>query len=116
MESLKLDLFSDDVFVFSPKGEVYQLPVHSTPIDFAYRIHSEIGNKMVGARVNDQITPIGYELQNGDVVEIITSPTSKGPSRDWLNIAKSPNAKAKMMQFFRKEKYEENVEQGYSQA
>ncbi|MBE5812380.1 MAG: bifunctional (p)ppGpp synthetase/guanosine-3',5'-bis(diphosphate) 3'-pyrophosphohydrolase [Clostridiales bacterium] len=112
MESLKLDLFSDDVFVFSPKGEVYQLPVHSTPIDFAYRIHSEIGNKMVGARVNDKITPIGYELKNGDVVEIITSPTSKGPSRDWLNIAKSPNAKAKMMQWFRKERYEENVEQG----
>lgn len=112
MESLKLDLFSDDVFVFSPKGEVYQLPIHSTPIDFAYRIHSEVGNKMVGAKVNDKITPIGYELKNGDVVEIITSPTSKGPSRDWLSIAKSPNAKAKMMQWFRKERYEENVEQG----
>ena len=81
------------------------------PFDIKYNV-CIIGNKMVGARVNDKITPIGYELQNGDVVEIITSPTSKGPSRDWLNIAKSPNAKAKMMQFFRKEKYEENVEQG----
>ncbi|MBQ7668688.1 MAG: bifunctional (p)ppGpp synthetase/guanosine-3',5'-bis(diphosphate) 3'-pyrophosphohydrolase [Clostridia bacterium] len=112
LETLKLNLFSDDVFVFSPKGDVYQLPIRSTPIDFAYRIHSEVGNKMVGARVNDKIVPIGYELKNGDVVEIITSATSKGPSRDWLNIAKSPNAKAKMMQWFKKERYEENVEQG----
>jgi len=112
LETLKLDLFSDDVFVFSPKGDVYQLPIKSTPIDFAYRVHSEIGNKMVGARVNDKIVPIGYELKNGDVVEIITSANSKGPSRDWLAIAKSPNARAKMMQWFKKEKYDENVEQG----
>lgn len=112
LDSLKLDLFSDDVFVFSPKGDVYQLPVHSTPIDFAYRVHSEIGNKMVGARVNDKMVPIGYELQNGDVVEIITSSNSKGPSRDWLNIVKSANARAKMIQWFKKEGYEENVESG----
>ena len=112
LETLKLDLFSDDVFVFSPKGDVYQLPIKSTPIDFAYRVHSEIGNKMVGARVNDKIVPIGYELKNGDVVEIITSTNSKGPSRDWLAIAKSPNARAKMMQWFKKEKFDENVERG----
>lgn len=112
LDSLKLDLFSDDVFVFSPKGDVYQLPVHSTPIDFAYRVHSEIGNKMVGARVNDKMVPIGYELQNGDVVEIITSSNSKGPSRDWLNIVKSANARAKMIQWFKKEGYDENVESG----
>lgn len=112
LDSLKLDLFSDDVFVFSPKGDVYQLPVHSTPIDFAYRVHSEIGNKMVGARVNDKMVPIGYELQNGDVVEIIISANSKGPSRDWLNIVKSANARAKMIQWFKKEGYEENVESG----
>ena len=112
MENLKIDLFSDDVFVFTPKGDVYQLPVHSTPIDFAYRIHSEIGNKMVGARVNDKMVPIGYELKNGDVVEIITSANSKGPSRDWLNIVKSANARAKMVQWFKKEGYEENVNTG----
>ncbi len=112
LDSLKLDLFSDDVFVFSPKGDVYQLPVHSTPIDFAYRVHSEIGNKMVGARVNDKMVPIGYELQNGDVVEIIISANSKGPSRDWLNIVKSANARAKMIQWFKKEGYDENVESG----
>lgn len=112
MESLKIDLFSDDVFVFSPKGDVYQLPVRSTPIDFAYRVHSEVGNKMVGARVNDKMVPIGYELKNGDVVEIITSTSSKGPSRDWLNIVKSANAKAKMIQWFKKEGYDENVESG----
>jgi len=105
-------LFSDDVFVFTPKGDVYQLPVHSTPIDFAYRVHSEIGNKMVGARVNDKMVPIGYELKNGDVVEIITSANSKGPSRDWLNIVKSANARAKMVQWFKKEGYEENVNTG----
>jgi len=112
MENLKFDLFSDDVFVFSPKGDVYQLPVHSTPIDFAYRVHSEVGNKMVGARVNDKMVPIGYELHNGDVVEIITSANSKGPSRDWLNIVKSANARAKMVQWFKKEGYEENVSTG----
>jgi len=115
MDSLKLEMFSEDVFVFSPKGDVYQLPVHSTPIDFAYRVHSEVGNKMVGARVNDKMVPIGYELQNGDVVEIVTSANSKGPSRDWLNIVKSANARAKMIQWFRKEGYEENVERGKDQ-
>lgn len=115
MDSLKLEMFSEDVFVFSPKGDVYQLPIHSTPIDFAYRVHSEVGNKMVGARVNDKMVPIGYELQNGDVVEIVTSANSKGPSRDWLNIVKSANARAKMIQWFRKEGYEENVERGKDQ-
>jgi len=112
MEDLKFDLFSEEVFVFSPKGDVYDLPIHSTPIDFAYRVHSAVGNKMVGAKVNEKIVPIGYELQNGDVVEIITSANSKGPSLDWLNIAKSPHARGKIMHWFKKEKYEENLERG----
>ena len=112
VDSLKMDLFTDEVFVFSPKGDVFDLPNGSTPVDFAYNIHSAIGNKMGGARVNGKIVPLGYQLQNGDIVEIITSSSIQGPSRDWLKIVKSSQAKNKINQWFKRENREENVVRG----
>ena len=114
VSSLKIDMFDDEVFVFTPKGKIVSLPAGSTPIDFAYAIHSGVGNSLVGAKVNARIVNIDTTLKNGDIVEIITSKTAKGPSRDWLNICKSNQARTKIKQWFKKEKREENILHGKS--
>ena len=114
IQSLKIDMFDDEVFVFTPKGRIVSLPAGSTPIDFAYAIHSGVGNSMVGAKVNNRITNIDATLKNGDIVEILTSKAAKGPSRDWLNICKSNQARTKIKQWFKKEKREENIAHGRS--
>ena len=112
IKSLKVDLFSDEIFVFTPTGEIIDLPKGATPIDFAYRIHSAVGNKCVGAKVNGRIVTLDAPLNTGDFVEIITQQNSKGPSRDWLKIVKTSQAKAKIRQFYKKELKEENIANG----
>ncbi len=114
VRSLKIDMFDDEVFVFTPKGRIVSLPAGSTPIDFAYAIHSGVGNSMIGAKVNNRITTIDATLKNGDIIEVLTSKAAKGPSRDWLNICKSNQARTKIKQWFKKEKREENVLHGRS--
>ncbi|WP_300257011.1 RelA/SpoT family protein [Clostridium sp.] len=112
MEGFKLDLFSDEIFVFTPKGVVINLPAGATPIDFAYRIHTDIGNKCVGAKVNGKIVTLDYKLKTGEIVEILTSSSSRGPNIDWLNIANSNQARSKIKQWLRKARREENLERG----
>lgn len=112
MDALKDDVFNSQVYVFTPKGDVIELPAGSTPIDFAYRVHTNVGNKCVGAKINGRIASLDYKLENGNIVEILTSANSNGPSRDWVNIVQTPNAKSKIRQWFKKERREENIERG----
>ena len=112
LDALKEDVFNSQVYVFTPKGDVVELPAESTPIDFAYRVHTNVGNKCVGAKIDGRIVTIDYKLQNGNIVEILTSSNSNGPSRDWINIVKTPNAKSRIRQWFKKERREENLERG----
>jgi guanosine-3',5'-bis(diphosphate) 3'-pyrophosphohydrolase len=112
METLKIDLFADEVFLFTPKGDVIDLPAGSCPIDFAYRIHTDIGHRCIGAKVNGHLVPLDYKLQNGDIVEVVTSKLANGPSRDWLKLVRTPQAKARIRQWFKKERREENITRG----
>ena len=112
LEALKVDIFSDEVFVFTPSGDILSLPQGSNPIDFAYRVHTEVGHHCVGAKVNGKIVALEYKLQNGDFVEIITNKGSHGPSRDWLNIVASSDTRSKIRSWFKKENRGENIESG----
>ena len=112
MDTLRIDLFEDEVFVFTPKGDVKSLPMGSTPIDFAFAVHTDVGNHTVGAKVNGRIVPLHTRLNSGDIVEIVTSKSSRGPSRDWLDIVHSPRARQKIRQHFRREQREDSVQSG----
>lgn len=112
MDAVKINVFDDEVFVFTPKGDVFDLPVGSTPLDLAYKIHSAIGNKCIGAKINKRMVPLSTKLANGDIVEIITSNSSKGPSLDWLKYVHTASARSKIRAYFKKEKKEENIERG----
>ncbi len=112
VNAVKVDIFQDEVFVFSPKGDVINLPAGSTPVDFAYRIHTEVGHRCIGAKVNGRMVPLDYQLENGEIVEILTSKGPHGPSRDWLNFVKSASAKERIRKWFKSQRREENVAKG----
>ena len=112
LDTVKVDLFQDEVYVFTPKGDVLNLPADSSPVDFAYRIHTEVGHRCIGAKVNGRMVPLNYELKNGEIVEILTSKGPHGPSRDWLNFVKSASAKERIRKWFKSQRREENVAKG----
>jgi GTP pyrophosphokinase len=112
VEGLKLDLFRDQVFVFTPRGDLKDLPAESTPLDFAYRIHTDVGHACIGAKVNNRLVPLDYKLNNGDIVEIVTSKAARGPSRDWLKIVQTTQAKEKIRQWFKRQERDENIVHG----
>ena len=112
VEGVKLDVFQDQVFVFSPKGDVKDLPAGATPLDFAYRIHTDIGHRCIGAKVNNRLVPLDYKLQNGDIVEIVTTKGEHGPSRDWINIVRTSHARDKIRQWFKRQERDENITHG----
>ncbi|CAN5664474.1 bifunctional (p)ppGpp synthetase/guanosine-3',5'-bis(diphosphate) 3'-pyrophosphohydrolase [soil metagenome] len=112
VEGLKLDIFQDQVFVFTPRGDVKDLPAGATPLDFAYRIHTDVGHSCIGAKVNNRLVPLDYKLQNGDIVEIVTTKVAHGPSRDWLNIVQTGHAKEKIRQWFKRQQRDENIVHG----
>jgi guanosine-3',5'-bis(diphosphate) 3'-pyrophosphohydrolase len=112
VNTVKIDIFQDEVFVFTPRGDVRSLPQGSTPVDFAYRIHTDVGHRCIGAKVNARMTPLDYRLQNGDIVEVLTTKSPHGPSRDWLNFVKTSSAREKIRQWFKKERREENIQKG----
>jgi GTP pyrophosphokinase len=112
LEGVKLDIFQDQVFVFTPKGDVKDMPAGATPLDFAYRIHTEIGHACIGAKVNNRLVPLDYTLKNGDIVEIVTTRSAHGPSRDWLNIVTTSHAREKIRQWFKRQQRDENIAHG----
>ena len=112
VDTVKVDIFQDEVFVFTPRGDVRSLPAGSTPVDFAYRVHTDVGHHCIGAKVNSKMVPLDYRLQNGDIVEILTTKAPHGPSRDWLNFVKTSSAREKIRSWFKKERREENVSKG----
>jgi GTP pyrophosphokinase len=112
VEGIKLDIFQDQVFVFTPKGDIKDLPAGATPLDFAYRIHTDVGHRTIGAKVNNRLVPLDYRLKNGDIVEIVTTKGEHGPSRDWLNIVRTSHAREKIRQWFKKKDRAENIVHG----
>jgi GTP pyrophosphokinase len=112
VEGLKLDVFQDQVFVFTPKGDVKDMPAGATALDFAYRIHTDVGHRCIGTKVNNRLVPLDYRLRNGDIVEVITTKAAHGPSRDWMNIVRTSHAKEKIRQWFKRQQRDENITQG----
>ncbi len=112
VDTVKVDIFQDEVFVFTPKGDVRSLPMGSTPVDFAYRVHTDVGHHCIGAKVNSRMVPLDYKLENGDIVEVLTTKGAHAPSRDWLNFVKTSSAREKIRSWFKKERREENVQKG----
>ncbi len=112
VEGIKLDIFQDQVFVFTPKGDIKDLPAGATPLDFAYRIHTDVGHRTIGAKVNNRLVPLDYRLKNGDIVEIVTTKGEHGPSRDWLNVVRTSHAREKIRQWFKRKDRDENISHG----
>src|SRR6187402_3284841 len=112
VEGIKLDIFQDQVFVFTPKGDIKDLPAGATPLDFAYRIHTDVGHRTIGAKVNNRLVPLDYRLRNGDIVEIVTTKAAHGPSRDWMNIVRTSHAREKIRAWFKRQQRDENITQG----